>query len=359
MARSTKQGQGNKKQQSGSGVSQATDNAGAVMSGSASNSAIETLKQDHRRVEGLFQQFEQSDDDHQKEELVRRICSELIVHTRLEEEIFYPACRDADVEDDIMDEAQVEHDGAKVLINDLLDSDSDMPFWEAKVSVLKEMIKHHVSEEEKPDGVMAQAEENDIDDAGLVERLRRRKQELQERGIGQRPARPVAIHLEAQEGPQGRMGRRGMGERSERGRYMGEDEGRYGGGRGRYEESGRGHGGWYGDSQAHAEAARERWGEGRRGSRYEDEYEDRSSGRGRYGEDYDERRGHGGWYGDPRGHSQASQRGWEERRGSRDDDDRYARSRRDEDDDDRDHGGWFGDSRGHSEASRRGWQHRR
>lgn len=355
MAKS-KQSQTDKKAQTAGNVSQAADNAGAIAGAGSANSAIETLKQDHRRVEKLFEQFEQSDDDREKERLVERICSELIIHTRLEEELFYPACRDADVEDDIMDEAQVEHDGAKVLVNDLLESGSDTPYWEAKVSVLKEMIKHHVEEEEKPDGVMERAKENGIDDSHLVERLRRRKQDLQERGIGRRPARPVSIDLELQ----ARMGRRGRPERDERGRFMSDDESRYGGRSFRYEDAGgmRGRGGWYGNHEGHADAARERWDEGGRGLRHEGGYEDRWSSRGRDQEEYDDERSrrHGGWFGDARGHAAATRQGWEERHGT-EGDRRYERSRHDEDDDR--HSGWFGDSRGHAEASRRGWQHRR
>src|SRR3954462_848434 len=77
--------------------------------------AASLLKADHRKVEQLFAQFEQSGEEEKKRELVRQICTELVIHTKLEEEIFYPACRDKQVEDDLLDEAQVEHDGAKVL----------------------------------------------------------------------------------------------------------------------------------------------------------------------------------------------------------------------------------------------------
>ena len=84
--------------------SQPASNAGAS---GTSTGAIEMLKQDHRKVEGLFEQFEQADDE-QKERLVEQICAELIVHTKLEEEIFYPACREAGVEDEKLDESQVE-----------------------------------------------------------------------------------------------------------------------------------------------------------------------------------------------------------------------------------------------------------
>src|SRR4051794_1556804 len=209
MAKGTKQAQSKQNQNNQNRGKNATGqinrNAGAMgqsgrQSGgqsAGSNSAIEMLKQDHRKVEGLFQQFEQADDEQQKEQLVEQICSELIIHMRLEEGLFYPACREAGVEDDKMDESQVEHDGAKMLVNDLLDSDSDTPFFEAKVSVLKEMIKHHVEEEEKPgQGVLAQAKQHDIDDADLAQQMMRRKQEMQQRGVGRRPMRPVAIGME-------------------------------------------------------------------------------------------------------------------------------------------------------------------
>jgi hypothetical protein len=242
-----------------------------------------------------------------------------------------------------MDEAQVEHDGAKVFINDLLDGQSDEPFWDAKVSVLRELIKHHIQEEEKPGkGAFAQAAAHDVDDEELAEQLKHLKEELQERGIGHRPVRVVSLH------PQGGMA--GYGGR--------QDERRYGGRPSRNEEGyrsgggGRGHGGWRGDSEGHSEAARERWGESGRGQRYEDAY-DRRHGRG--DDDY-EGGGRGGWFGDPRAHSEASHRGWEERRGDYEDSRRYGRRG---DDDDRGHRGWYGDSRQHAEASRRGWQHRR
>jgi len=333
MAKTSKQSQSGNQQNAASGVA---------------GGAIEMLKQDHRKVERLFEEFGKSSDDHRKEELAEQICSELIIHTKLEEEMFYPACRKVGVEEHTMDEAQVEHDGAKVFINDLLDSQPDEPFWEAKVSVLRELVKHHIQEEEKPgQGAFAQATAHGIDDKGLAEQLKHLKEELQERGIGRRPVRVVSLQ------PEGGMGYGGgrQGERRYGGRHSREEEYGYGRGGGY-----RSRGGWYGDPEGHSEAARERWGEGRRGSRYEEEYGERS--RGREG-DY-EGRSHGGWSGDPRGHAEAARRGWDERRGDYEDSRRYGRSARDDDDDDRrGHSGWYGDSRQHAEASRRGWQHRR
>lgn len=398
-------------------------NAGASTGQAAgaegSAGAIAMLKRDHRKVQGLFGQFEQSNDEQEKEHLVGQICEELILHMRLEEDIFYPACRKAGVEQDTMDEAQVEHDGAKAFLNDLLYGHAGAPFWEAKVSVLKEMIEHHVTEEEKPgDGAFAQATAHGIDDSGIAAKLKSRKQELQRRAAGTQPIRAVSLHQE--EG----MPRYGNPDRDERGRFMSDDRD-YGRSRyrddddSRYGNGGRGHGGWFGDSEGHSQAARSRWDEDRYGRRYadDDRYgdsrrygdddrsgrerdargrfmsdDDRHYGRyrdergdrerderGRFTSDDDRRyarssrdddddddrrgngrgRGHGGWFGDSEGHSRAAR--------SRDDDDRRYSARssysRRDDDDDRHrsggHGGWFGDPRGHAEASRRGWQHRR
>src|SRR5205814_1875697 len=100
----------------------------------------------------------------QKKTLAHQICKELIVHTKLEEEIFYPSCREKDVENDMLDEAQIEHDGAKTLIAELIADEPDDEFYDAKVSVLSEYIKHHVGEEEKPrTGIFAKAQKAGVD----------------------------------------------------------------------------------------------------------------------------------------------------------------------------------------------------
>jgi len=140
--------------------------------------AVELLKADHRKVEDLFESFEKARTPDRKEKLVKQICTELTVHTMIEEEIFYPACT-GEIEDDTVDEAYVEHDGAKVLISELLKSDTDNEFYDAKVTVLSEMIKHHVKEEEqRNEGMFAQAKKAGVDLSGLGERMMQRKQEL-------------------------------------------------------------------------------------------------------------------------------------------------------------------------------------
>jgi hypothetical protein len=96
----------------------------------------------------------------------------------LEEEIFYPACREH-MDDEMLDEAQVEHDGAKILINEILSGSPDRLFYDAKVKVLSEMIKHHVNEEEKRnEGIFAKAKAGGVDVDEIARRLKARKAEL-------------------------------------------------------------------------------------------------------------------------------------------------------------------------------------
>ena len=140
--------------------------------------AIALLKADHRKVEELFEKFENAKGSAAKKSLVQQICTELSIHATIEEEIFYPACT-GEVEDDLIHEAYVEHDGAKVMIAELLASDPAHEFYDAKVKVLAEEIRHHVKEEEKrAEGIFAQAREAGLDMDELAERLTARKEEL-------------------------------------------------------------------------------------------------------------------------------------------------------------------------------------
>ena len=141
--------------------------------------AIALLKADHRKVEDLFASFEKARDTDRKKALVQQICTELTIHTTIEEEIFYPACKGQIEEEEMLDEAYVEHDGAKVLIAELVDSSPDNEFYDAKVMVLSEMIKHHVKEEERrSEGLFAQAKAAGLDVEALGERLKARKEAL-------------------------------------------------------------------------------------------------------------------------------------------------------------------------------------
>ncbi len=140
--------------------------------------AVTLLKADHRKVEDLFAKFESAKGAAKKQTLVQQICTELSVHTMIEEEIFYPACT-GEIEENVIQEAYVEHDGAKVLIAELLASEPDEEFYSAKVKVLSEMIKHHVHEEEqRSEGMFAQARAAGLDLSDLGERLAARKKEL-------------------------------------------------------------------------------------------------------------------------------------------------------------------------------------
>jgi hemerythrin superfamily protein len=144
---------------------------------SKAQDAIALLRADHREVMDLFEKFEKARGEDRKAALAEKICQELMIHTMIEEEIFYPSLR-GEAEDDMLDEAHVEHDGAKVMISEILAGSPEDPFWEAKVTVLREEIKHHVKEEEQRGGLFAQAKAAGIDLKALGEQLLRRKQEL-------------------------------------------------------------------------------------------------------------------------------------------------------------------------------------
>ena len=140
--------------------------------------AVALLKQDHRTVEDLFAQFEKAGGEGRKQKLAEEICLELSVHAAIEEEIFYPAC-DGKVEDDLLKEAYVEHDGAKLLIAEILAGEPSDEFYDSKVKVLQEQIEHHVEEEEKRmEGLFSQARKAGLDMDGLGAELAARKQEL-------------------------------------------------------------------------------------------------------------------------------------------------------------------------------------
>lgn len=143
--------------------------------------AIALLKQDHRAVEELFEQFEKASGGGRKEEIAQQICFELSVHAEIEEEIFYPAC-EGKIEEDLLREAYVEHDGAKILVAEIMaGSEQSDEFFDAKVTVLREQIEHHVEEEEKRmEGMFAQARKAGLDMDSLGEQLAKRKAELTE-----------------------------------------------------------------------------------------------------------------------------------------------------------------------------------
>ncbi|MGE0746533.1 MAG: hemerythrin domain-containing protein [Rhodospirillales bacterium] len=148
------------------------------MAKAAKQDAVALLKADHRKVEDLFAKFEAAKGGSRKKTLATEICRELSVHAKIEEEIFYPACEGA-VDDDMLKESFVEHDGAKVLIAEIEGGGPEDEFYDAKVTVLSEMIEHHVEEEEKrAEGLFAQAKKAGLDMDALAEQMMAMKKKL-------------------------------------------------------------------------------------------------------------------------------------------------------------------------------------
>jgi hemerythrin superfamily protein len=219
-------------------ASSSTSSASASASSSSSSGdkdAIELLKADHREVEQLFSQFQTAKGRQQRKKLIEKIAVALNAHTIIEEEIFYPACREEGVDEDELDEAQVEHDTVKLLVSDLLKSGQDDDYYEAKVTVLSEYVKHHVGEEEKPgEGILARAKKADIDMDDLGKQLQQRKKELmadKQRLLG-RPLKIRSLNLSQLNQEYGDMARYPSD------RYQ--DESRYGGYRSMGSSSSRG-----------------------------------------------------------------------------------------------------------------------
>ena len=159
---------------------------------------LQLLAADHRKVEDLFASFERAGGAPAKEKIVKQICTELKIHAQIEEEIYYPEIR-GKVEEDALDEAYVEHDSAKLLINELEAAEPDESFYDAKVKVLQELIEHHVKEEEKQrDNLFQQTRAAEIDLEALGERLAARKAELTAKAEseGLPPAEPATLQHE-------------------------------------------------------------------------------------------------------------------------------------------------------------------
>jgi hemerythrin superfamily protein len=140
--------------------------------------AIALLKADHRQVEEWFDAFESTKSSSRKQKLAQSICLALTVHTMIEEEVFYPAFIEATDDKDLHHEAVIEHAGAKKLIAEIEQSGPDDEYFDAKVTVLSEMIKHHVKEEEQRDGMFAEARKSEMDLVALGAKMAERKAQL-------------------------------------------------------------------------------------------------------------------------------------------------------------------------------------
>ncbi len=150
--------------------------------GTQAQDAIAMLMADHKKVKKLFSDFDKIKEeggDEEKSAIVERICNELKVHTELEEEIFYPAVRKAIDESDLMDEALVEHSGAKELVAQLEGASPDDDLYDAKVTVLGEQIAHHVKEEEG--SMFPKAKKAKVDTAALGAAMLKRKTALMDK----------------------------------------------------------------------------------------------------------------------------------------------------------------------------------
>jgi DUF438 domain-containing protein len=170
--------------------------------------AIVLLTQDHDRVKELFDEFEMLETEEggedEKLELVQQICTELTIHTQLEEEIFYPAAIEAIGQLDIMDEALVEHGKAKEQIDQLVSMAPEDDYYDAEVNVLRDMVEHHIQEEEGK--MFPRLKKSSMDLASLGEQISQRKQELQmDMGMVEAPMRKPQTGGRKPMPPQGPM----------------------------------------------------------------------------------------------------------------------------------------------------------
>ena len=146
---------------------------------SKAQDAIALLMADHKKVKALFSQFKkirENGGSDEKNAIVEQICTELKIHAAIEEEVFYPAVRAAIDDSDLMDEALVEHAGAKELVAQLEDADPAEELYDAKVTVLGEQIDHHVEEEEGE--MFPKAKKSKLDTGALGAKMLERQMEL-------------------------------------------------------------------------------------------------------------------------------------------------------------------------------------
>jgi hypothetical protein len=165
-------------QKSAKGRSARSAGSSRGRNGSGRDDAIALLKGDHREVERLFGEFERARSDDQKRQLAGQICLALRTHATIEEEIFYPAFLEATGDTEIHHEAEIEHEGAKRLIEEIESNGPRDDHFEARVAVLQEMIRHHVKEEEQRGGMFSKAQSSEMDLRALGRQLMERKLEL-------------------------------------------------------------------------------------------------------------------------------------------------------------------------------------
>jgi hemerythrin superfamily protein len=137
--------------------------------GMAAMDVLDRLKDDHRDVEDLFRQFEAATEPSRQKSIAIEICGALTRHAELEEQLFYPRVREAIEEPEMVDEAVVEHDTLKYLIEQIESGDLDDDMFRASIAVLKTYVEHHVEEEERE--MFKRVRESDLDLDGLAEEM--------------------------------------------------------------------------------------------------------------------------------------------------------------------------------------------
>jgi len=151
--------------------------------------ALDLLMDDHERVQELFEEFEGIQDSYIKRQIFKAVHNELIIHTRLEEEIFYPAVRAKIDDDDLIDEAEEEHLIAKMVLDEMGSMHPDNDRYNAKFMMLAESVSRHIREEEGEMFPKVRAADLDLDKLG--EQMILRKQELmKEMGMAHRADEP-------------------------------------------------------------------------------------------------------------------------------------------------------------------------
>ena len=174
--------------------------------------AISLLEADHDKVLAMFEHFEDIKDGRaykEKQTIVADACRELAIHMAIEEEVFYPAVRGALDDEDLMNEAQVEHDGAQSLIQDLEAMDAGDEMFNAKFIVLSEYIKHHVKEERQE--MFPKVRATDVDLKALGAKMLARKEQLTKGNGNAAPKlRPRSIGTARSTPRAGARGRRGF-----------------------------------------------------------------------------------------------------------------------------------------------------
>lgn len=139
--------------------------------------AVAMLREDHKRVLAMFEEYEHARSTDTKRQLVASICEELTLHTTLEEEIFYPAVKEALNDSELVPEARVEHDSVKALIAQVQDQEPGGEEFDAKIKVMGEFVKHHVKEEQNE--MFPKAKKSALDLMALAQQMAERKAELQ------------------------------------------------------------------------------------------------------------------------------------------------------------------------------------